>query len=370
MNKKRILVVGPSETKARGGMSAVIREIRESELLQAEFEIDTYASYRDGCLAVRLLYTFWGCLRFMLCRQRYDLFHLHTAERGSTFRKYFYLRWAKKTGGKVIVHIHGAEYLTFYDGLGRLGRRVADDFFKRADLVLALSESWQRELETRFGIDTCRTLYNGVDTVKFRAAVAEVTACRHSFLMLGRLGSRKGVYDLIDAVEIACRQDPSLRVCIAGDGEVDKVRRVVEAKGLGRHVSVPGWIDEEQKLKYLKKAAVIILPSYHEGLPVSVLEGMAAGKAIISTTAGAIPEVVGEENGILVEPGDVEGLVAAMLRCSGDAEMLQRMSGNNLQRAEAVFGIRRMHEKLREYYWESMRYGGKKSVDQCDRTGL
>ena len=103
----KILVIGPSETRARGGMSAVIREIRESELLKDEFEIDTYASYIDGPLAVRLVYTFWGCLRFMLCSHRYDLFHLHTAERGSTFRKHFYLWWAKRTGRKVIVIFTG-----------------------------------------------------------------------------------------------------------------------------------------------------------------------------------------------------------------------------------------------------------------------
>ena len=64
------------------------------------FEIDTFASYIDGPLAVRLVYTFWGCLRFMLCSRRYDLFHLHTAERGSTFRKYFYLWWAKGQAGR------------------------------------------------------------------------------------------------------------------------------------------------------------------------------------------------------------------------------------------------------------------------------
>lgn len=350
----KILVIGPSETRARGGMSAVIREIRESELLKTEFEIDTFASYIDGCLIVRLLYTVWGCLRFVFRSHRYDLFHLHTAERGSTYRKYFYLWWAKKTGKKVIVHIHGAEYLTFYDGLGQRSRQVVDDFFKQADLVLALSESWKRELEARFGIDTCRTLYNGVDTEKFREAVAEVAACRHSFLMLGRLGVRKGVYDLIDAVEMASREDPALTVCIAGDGEVEKVRELVATKGLEQHIIVSGWIDETQKLEYLKNAATLVLPSYYEGLPISVLEGMAAGKAVISTKVGALPEVVGDENGILVEPGDVEGLAAAMLKCSGDVSLLQRMSGNNLRRAKEFYGVRRMHEKLGAYYKEAV----------------
>ena len=207
-------------------------------------------------------------------------------------------------------------------------------------------ESWRRAFaSTRAG--RCIT---GVDTAKFRAAVTDVSTCRHSFLMLGRLGSRTGVYDLIDAVEIACRKNPELTVCIAGDGEVDKVRALVAEKGLDRHISVPGWIGETQKLKYLKKAAVLVLPSYYEGLPMAVLEGMAAGKAIISTTVGAIPEVIGEENGILLEPGDVEGLAEAMLACSGNVDALQKMSAENRRKAEETFWVRRMHERLGAYY--------------------
>ena len=87
----------------------------------------------------------------------------------------------------------------------------------------------------------------------------------------------------------------------------------------------------------------------------AILEGMAAGKAIISTAVGAIPEVVGEENGILTEPGDVPALAEALLRCSGDAESLTRFSANNRKRAEEVFGIRRNHEALAEYYRQLLR---------------
>ena len=62
----------------------------------------------------------------------------------------------------------------------------------------------------------------------------------------------------------------------------------------------------------------VVLPSYHEGLPMAILEGMAAGKAIISTTVGAIPEVVTGENGALVEPGDVIALAQALLQYGGN----------------------------------------------------
>lgn len=98
----------------------------------------------------------------------------------------------------------------------------------------------------------------------------------------------------------------------------------------------------------------MVLPSYHEGLPMAILEGMAAGKAIISTVVGAIPEVVGEENGILVKPGDVPALAEALLRCSRDTEGLRNMGERNREKAEQRFGIRRIHRQLAGYYRQVM----------------
>ena len=99
-----------------------------------------------------------------------------------------------------------------------------------------------------------------------------------------------------------------------------------------------------------RQAAVVVLPSYHEGLPLSLLEGMAAGKAILSTTAGAIPEAVTGDNGILGAPGAVPGLAEGMRRLSGDVALLRRMSQSSRARAEALFSLSMMHSRLAEYY--------------------
>lgn len=350
----RVLEIGPSETRARGGMSEVIRNIRESEVLGREFEMDSFPSYIDGSLPVRLWYSVYGYLRFLGCYRKYDLFHIHTAERGSTFHKNFYLRTVKRAGKKAIVHIHGAEYLTFYDGLTGRRKEMVDRFFRQADLVLALSGGWKRELESRFSMRACETLYNGVDPAWLQAAVSAPAERKNAFLMLGRLGERKGTYDLIAAVELAVRLNPALTVCLAGDGEVEKVRALVQEKGLEKNITVPGWIDGAEKLRLLRDVATVVLPSYHEGLPMAILEGMAAGKAIISTTAGAIPEVVGPENGILVEPGDVTALAEALLRCSGSVELLESMARKNRENVEREFSTRRMHQQLVEYYKQVM----------------
>lgn len=345
-------MAGPSETGARGGMAGVIRGIRESETLNREFLIDTFPTYIDGPLPLRLAYSVYGLLRFWPLRRQYDLVHLHTAERGSTLRKSLYLWGAKRAGKRVIVHIHGAEYLPFYDGLGPAGKRLVSGFLHRADLVLALSDSWRAELEARFPGAVCGTLYNGVELPPFSAG--DPAARRRSFLMLGRLGERKGTYDLIEAMALAVRQDPALTLCLAGDGQVEQARALVARMGLEKNIDVPGWIGEEEKRRRLEQAAVVVLPSYHEGLPLSLLEGMAAGKAILSTTAGAIPEAVTGENGILVAPGDVPGLAEGMLRLSGDVALLRRMSQSSRARAEALFSLSIMHSRLAEYYRQTL----------------
>ncbi len=354
----KILEVGPSETRSRGGMAEVIRGIRESKVLRGEFEVDSFPSYVDGSLPVRLLYSLYGYLRFLTCFRNYDLFHIHTAERGSTFRKNFYLRTVKRAGKRAVVHVHGAEYLTFYDGLDGRKKELVADFFRQADLVLALSDSWKEELERRFPMQACRTLYNGVEPAELQPAVSDPAERRNSFLMLGRLGERKGTYDLIAAAELALRQNPALKLCLAGDGEVDQVRALVKEKGLEHNITAPGWIGREERLRRLRDAATVVLPSYHEGLPISILEGMAAGKAIISTTVGAIPEVVGPENGILIAPGDISALADALLRCSGSPRLLAEMSENNRKKVEQEFSIQRMHQQLAAYYKQVMERGG------------
>ncbi len=346
----RILEIGPSETRARGGMSEVIRSIRESEVLGGEFQIDSFPSYIDGSLPVRLLYSVYGCLRFLTCFKKYDLFHIHTAERGSTFRKSIYLRIVNMAGKKAIVHIHGAEYLTFFDRLEGRKKRAVEKFFRRADMVLALSEGWKRELESRFQMKACETLYNGVDTERFQTAVSDPEEHKDSFLMLGRLGERKGTYDLITAAERAIKINPNITLCLAGDGEVERVRAMVKEKGLEKNITVPGWIDAEEKLRCLREAATLVLPSYNEGLPVAVLEAMAAGKAIISTAVGAVPEAVDADNGIIIVPGDISALTQALLRCSTDVKELARMSENNRRKAENIFSLPKTHGALAEYY--------------------
>lgn len=351
----KILVIGPSDTKSRGGMATVINGIRNSKVLNDKFDIDIFPSYIDGNIVVRLLYSIYGYVKFLAIYKKYDLFHIHTASFGSTFRKRIYLKRIKKAEKRAIVHIHGAKFLIFFDELNNRKKTQVVNFLKAADLVIGLSNDWKKKFESTFGLTNCVSLPNGIDTDEFADAICDLKVHQNEFVFLGRLGRRKGTYDLVNAAEQAVKKNPHIKIYIAGDGEINQIRDIVRKKHLENNIDVVGWVDFRGKMDLLQKSSTLVLPSYNEGLPMSILEGMAAGKAIISTTVGAIPEVVADENGILIQAGDVQALADAIVKCSTSATMLEKMSRANIKKIDEEFSMKRMHKKLLSYYKQVMR---------------
>ena len=161
----RILVIGPSPTRSKGGMATVISEIAGDQDLRRKYNIDIYESYIDGGLMTRIIYSIFAFFMFCLTKRHYDIYHIHMASRGSTFRKGYYARMAKKWGKKVIVHIHGAQYMEFFSELSSPKKKKVIKILKSADMVIALSESWKEKFEKEFGLTNCVSLPNGINTV-------------------------------------------------------------------------------------------------------------------------------------------------------------------------------------------------------------
>lgn len=356
---EKILIVGPSSTKSKGGMSTVIGEILEDNELKNKYDISAYESYIDGTKFRVLLYSIWAIFKFIVTGQakKYDVYHIHAASYGSTFRKRIYLKIIKKYKKKVILHIHGAEYMVFFDKLSKKKKRQVIDTLQVADMVIALSNEWKNKFDNKFGLTNCYVLENGINTEKLAPAIVDTKKNQTSFVTLGRLGKRKGTYDLVDAIEIARKKVPNIRCYLAGDGEIDKFCNIIVERGLQNNIEVVGWADFTKKLELLSKVSTVVLPSYNEGLPMSILEGMATGKAIISTTVGAIPEVVKEENGILIQPGDVQALADALVKCSNNLKMLEDMSQKNINKIYEQFSMKSMHLKLMSYYKQVIKNG-------------
>lgn len=348
--KTRILVIGPSAHDSKGGMATVIEEIQEDRKLNKTFKLDVYPSYRDGNKILVLFYSFFAYCFFYFTKRNYDIYHIHMASRGSTFRKGYYVKAAKRWGKKVILHIHGAQYMEFYHALPIKKRKKVIELLKSADCVIALSKEWKKKFDDEFRLTNCLVIENGINMNRLKSAQNSTSYHNHTFLALGRLGKRKGSYDLVQAAEIVSKEVKDLKVLMAGDGETQEIQRLIEKKNLQNYVKVLGWADFQTKLNLLKECATVVLPSYNEGLPMAILEGMAAGKAVISTYVGAIPEVIKEENGFLIEAGDINALAEAMIRCSTDGQKLEEISRNNVKKIQDQFSMEIMHKKLEKIY--------------------
>ncbi|WP_394916331.1 glycosyltransferase family 4 protein [uncultured Robinsoniella sp.] len=346
----RVMVIGPSCKKCKGGMATVIQEMENDKGLKDDYEMRFFSSYIDGNKIIRALYTVFSLIYFLSVYNKYDLFHIHMASYGSTYRKGLYAYFIKKKNKKVIIHIHGGEFMVFYEKLNSKRKQQVVELLKNADLVIALSKEWRNRFEKIFALTNCVAINNGVDVSLFNEAIESVEKTERKFLVLGRLGKLKGTYDLIDSAEIAKTEFPDLKIYLAGDGEIEKVKRLVSEKKLDNTIKVLGWVDKKTKIKLLKKTSVLILPSYNEGLPMAILEGMASEKAIISTPVGAIGEIIKDENGILVTPGNCIELGNAIKKCCEDKNMVENMGKCNRNKIIQEYSLEIMHQKIRYCY--------------------
>lgn len=347
---RSVLMVG-THTTTMGGISTVVRGYLEGGLSQ-RVPLRYVATHRDGSAARKGLAAATGYLRivFELLRMPSPLVHIHLSSRASYWRKEWVCRMSRLRGRPYVLHMHGSEFMTFYERecTPRQQARVAETF-RRAALVLALSEEWRGNL-LRIQPEACvEVLPNAVPLPPSEELNRYLEGGR--ILFLGRLGERKGTFDLVRAFSAVAARFPHARLVCAGDGAIDEIRSMAAALGVADRVECPGWLSTESARCELARAEVFVLPSYAEGLPMSLLEAMAAGKAVVVSDVGGIPSVVRDDvNGMLVKPGDASALAAVIGRLLCDAPARQRLGrgaratveegyslGSSLRRLVAIY---------------------------------
>lgn len=136
-----------------------------------------------------------------------------------------------------------------------------------------------------------------------------------TFVCVGRLCEQKGQLLLLQALANVVREDPEAKLILAGDGSMrPEVEAEIERLQLGDHVSITGWLSNDEVRSVILGADALVLASFAEGLPVVIMEALAVGRPVISTYIAGIPELVrnGAE-GLLVPAGDSSALSEAML---------------------------------------------------------
>lgn len=326
---KRVLTVGPDHVNYRGGIGSVMNVYARHFAVFKCITTHKPTAHK------------WQLILFFL--QQYILFintlrtdtairivHLQGSSHGSFYRKLILFLTAKYGFGKqVIYHMHGSRFENFYYQSDPISKRLIRFLVERADMVICLSSYWQNFFAQNFQIRRLAVLNN---VIHQRGPVQSALPVRRDdeplrVLFLGAIGHRKGIFDLLDVL----RQhrdmfDGRLVLHVGGNGETQRLQAFISEHRLESMVRFDGWVSGEKKHELLSTSDVYILPSYNEGLPLSILEAMNYQLPVISTPVGGTAEAVQEGiNGFLVSPGDKAALCNRLMRFVSQPELVTTM---------------------------------------------
>ena len=343
-----ILVIGPSITKSKGGMATVIQSISSSKLINQKYNVEILSSYIDGKFFNKLIYSIISYLKYLRRLNNVDIVHVHMASRGSTWRKYYYVKLAKMKKKKILLHIHGASYREFYENECTYKKQKKIQYLlELSDKVIVLSEEWKEFFTRLCDSKKIKVLHNAVSIPKYERE----DYSDNNVLFLGRLGKRKGTYDLLEAIPLVLKEVPDAKFFLGGDGDIEICRDICDNKGLSENVNFLGWICEGEKEKYLKLCSTYILPSYNEGMPMSVLEAMSWGCGVITTPVGGIPQVIEHKrNGLLINPGDIKQISQTLIDVLKNENIKKELGRNAKETVYTKFGIDNWYKELLEIY--------------------
>jgi glycosyltransferase involved in cell wall biosynthesis len=159
-------------------------------------------------------------------------------------------------------------------------------------------------------------ILNSIDPSSYRDGVAHVADGQPLIGSLAKFRAKKGLPTLIQAFRQVCTQHPGARLLLVGgivNDERDAMLGLITDAGIADRVTVTGYVEQADAMRYLRGMDVFVLSSIHEGCPNALLEAMAAGVPIVATRCGAVPEMLihGEE-AILVPPGSAEEMAAGI----------------------------------------------------------
>lgn len=263
-----------------------------------------------------------------------------------------------------VIHLHGP-LVMFAHALGwpatdselfRVGIEMERTCLRLADAVFSSSRCSAEWCARHYGLDAGKipVLHTGVDTKLFRPG-DEVKAERPTIIFVGKVARNKGADGLVDACCQLAREIPGLRLELLGRGEpgfVAGLRACAEAAGFPDLLELPGFVRREELPARLARSHVFAAPSVYEGGPGFVyLEAMACGLPVIACSGSGASEVVRPgENGLLVPPGDVGSLAAALRELLSDPERRVSMGRTARRYVEAEADGRDCIRRLERFY--------------------
>jgi glycosyltransferase involved in cell wall biosynthesis len=366
--------VAPIPPERGGGVERVVFNLARglTELGQEVAVIDTKGGSEGGIrfkrvlapklkglgrlspILTELLFAFLAVPRARGLRKEVDVFHVHTSMCGFVFALFKGL-----LGRPLVYSSYNPDWSLPPSELSspsRLMMRIEGFCIGRADAVIASSEAAGRGMQK---LNSPFIIHNFVDAQTFsprRSRFKERLGIRGPMvLFVGKLTPAKGVGHLLRAAKKVVEQRPDVKFVLVGptsflgEGE-NPWKELQRSLGLEENVIFTGGLPFSELLEAYASADIFVLPSLKEAFSTVVLEAMAFGLPVVASRIPGIMEAVSEENGILVEKGEVDQLAEAILHLVENDRERKRMGANSRKRVLRYFTVRLAAEKHLEVY--------------------
>ena len=333
MLKKQICVsvlsVGCPYKNVRGGVAQVMNTY--SKYVFNPFHCVVNSS--DGYTIVKLFVFIKSLVQtffLLLINRRIKILHIHTASYNSFYRSAYWIRLGKFFHKKVVLHIHGGGFKDFYATNPVKIKYLLDE----CDCLIALSESWREFFVNELHCQHVEVVGNIVPNPEKCTLNKEDS--KFHLLFLGLIHKNKGIFDLLEAIAEQDKEWQShILLHVGGNGEAQELKDQIVKLGLDKSVVYEGFVTGHRKTYLLNLCDAFILPSYVEGVPISILEAMSYAKPILSTPVGGIPEIVKNGyNGFLFNPGDKNSIVQTITDLSQNENLRHFMGKNSLTKVQ------------------------------------
>lgn len=329
---QNILIIGPS-SKRKGGIASVL------SIYKQKFNAHYFDSTKFQSTILSFLFfpeRLLSLCIFLYFNKKIEIVHIHGSSEGSFIRKYILYKICKFFNKKTIYHIHSGRFNDFYEQTNNILKPTIKGLINNADAIIVLSEYWLKYFKATFNPKKVEIVPNIVLEPLLESKKGINTPIK--IVYLGKIFKAKGIYDLLDCIisnyDKYCGKATFF---IAGNGEEDKTNEYKKLDKEGIIIFL-GWINTKQKNELLQRADVLILPSYSEGLPISILEAMSYQMPIIATPVGGIPEVVQDGfNGKIIKQGNLKDIDKAINFYINNSIIIKTQGENSYKKVKQHF---------------------------------
>ena len=361
-NKIHALITSAS-LEAKGGIVALHRVLFGQPIRQnfrtSLFPISSAAPFNERW--IRRILRIVSRIRHFIGLLRKDhsinVIHINTSyDIKATARDALFILLSRLFQIKTVLQIHSTVGDYPYSNIMEW---IARNIFSLSDKILVFTKEDMKNMQQLVPEDKVEIFPNAVSVNSFQRKEntfrkdQSIPEDAKIILFVARFIKEKGVYDLIEAIPLVARDHKNVYFLFAGEGpEKTRMETICREKGLESTVRFPGHLQSDRLIDAYSCADIFVLPTYHgEGMPMAVLEALAAGLPIVSTPCGAIPDIIKDGvNGFLIEPHAPEQISEKLGLLLRREDIKKRIEDANLQLARSEYDREIVLRKLEKLY--------------------